>query len=94
MNGRFDKEPANRPISNGMEILGIALQGLKESLGRVEKAATQIANVAPSGQTPGDSVGLSDAMVALMQARQDFEANLRAIHVGEEMSQKTIDLLA
>jgi flagellar hook protein FlgE len=41
-----------------------------------------------------DRVDLSEEFVALIQARNAFVANLRAVQAGDELARHTIDLLA
>jgi flagellar hook protein FlgE len=56
-------------------------QGLQQAEGQLNQAAQAIA-------TPqGDSVDLSTQAVALIQAKTDFEANLKALEAGDEMTQ-------
>jgi hypothetical protein len=43
---------------------------------------------------PEDSLKLSDQMVSLFEARNDFEANLTVVHVGDQLSRKSLNLLA
>jgi len=45
-------------------------------------------------QNPQDQVSLSDSMVALMQARNDYEANLKSLETNNNMAKKLIDMLA
>ena len=42
----------------------------------------------------GDTVDLSTEMVNLMSARNEYEANLKSIQTSEEMSRRTLDILA
>jgi flagellar hook protein FlgE len=41
-----------------------------------------------------DTVDLSDSMVAMLTARQEFTANLNAFKTADEIQRQTIDLLA
>ena len=77
-----------------MDILGIAQQGLHQAQGQVEKAAQRIAQVGMDAQVPGDSVSLSDNMVSLLNAKNQFEANLGLAKTAYDMQKKTLDLLA
>jgi flagellar basal body rod protein FlgC len=77
----------------GMDILGIAQQGMAQAQTQVEKTANRIAGInAPSSST--DSVSLSDDMVALLSAKNQFAANVAVAHTADEMQKKTLDLLA
>jgi flagellar hook protein FlgE len=69
-----------------------ALEGLANSEAQFNQAAQQIAKVqvAASGQ---DTVDLSAAAVALIQARNNFDANTKAIKVGDEMQQYLLNAI-
>ena len=63
-----------------------SLQGLASSEAQFNQAAWQIArsseSTAPGGQ---DTVDLSAAAVAMLQAKNNFDANTKAIKVGDEL---------
>jgi len=69
-----------------------ALEGLANSEAQFNQAAQQIAKVqvAATGQ---DTVDLSAAAVALIQARNNFDANTKAIKVGDEMQQYLLNAI-
>jgi hypothetical protein len=81
---------------NGMDILGIAQQGLEQAQGQFDRTAQHIAqaglNTAPT-QTPADSVSLSDDAVSLLSAQNQFETDLGVAHTGKEMEKATLALL-
>ncbi len=78
-----------------MDILSIAQQGLSRAQGELEKSAQSIARTAlPQAPPPGDSLNLSDQMVSLFEAKNDFETSLKLAQVGDELSRKSLDLLA
>ncbi len=79
-----------------MDILSIAQQGLSRAQGELEKSAQAIAGAAlpQENPPPEDSLSLSDPMVLLLQAGNHFEASVKLAHVGDELSRKTLDLLA
>ena len=79
-----------------MDILPIAQRGLHRAQGELEKSAQNIAGAGlPQAQPPPeDSLNLSDQMVSLLQARNDVDASLKVAHVGDELSRKTLNLLA
>jgi flagellar basal body rod protein FlgC len=78
-----------------VEIFGIALQGLNRALGNFDQAATRMSEAAaPDASQPVDSVNLSDAALSLLSARNQFEANLKALATADGMAQRAIDLLA
>ena len=74
--------------------LDSALQGLAQAQGNFDKAAGKIVrqtvSVDASPQEPGSLAG---DMVELLQARNDFEANLKAFQTGEEMQKSLLDVL-
>lgn len=79
-----------------MDILSIAQQGLSRAQGELEKSVQGVAGVALPNENPppGDSLSLSDQMVSLLEAKNDFEASLKLAQVGDEPSRKSLDLLA
>jgi flagellar hook protein FlgE len=65
--------------------------GMIQSATGLQRAEGQLSQAAQAIATPqGDSVDLSAQAVALIQAKNNFEANLKALQVGDEM---TKDLL-
>jgi flagellar hook protein FlgE len=61
--------------------------GLQRAEGQVNQAAQAIA-------TPqGDRVDLSAQAVVLIQARNNFDANLKALQVGDEMTKTLLATL-
>jgi flagellar basal body rod protein FlgC len=79
-----------------MEIFGIAQQGLERAQEKLETTASRVARGTRPAPAPAgpDNVDLSQEMIALMQARDGFLTNVRAIQSGDEMVQKTLDILA
>ena len=76
--------------------LDSTLQGLDRSQSSFDQAAAKIArgSLATELQNPQDPASLADDMVALIVARNNFEANLKTIQTGDEMQRKSLDLLA
>jgi hypothetical protein len=72
--------------------LSAALEGLSRSEMQFDQAASSIARtpVAAQGQ---DAVDLSAAAVALLQARNNFEANTKMIKVADQMEQMLLNVL-
>jgi flagellar basal body rod protein FlgG len=78
-----------------MQILSIAQEGMQRADEALNQAAGSIAsNGLPQTQLPADSLSLSDQMVSLMQAKNDFQANLKVAHTADETWKKTLDLFA
>ena len=63
------------------------LQGLGIAEGQFSRAAQRIA------QNPADA-GDPNTAVDAVQARNQYEANLRTLKMGDEMTQATLNLLA
>src|ERR1035441_2758951 len=85
-----------RPICTNMEFSDSAVRGLKQEEKGLEQAKTRVASAGgtPNGTGPVDTVDLSDSMVAMLTARQEFTANLNAFKTADEIQRQTIDLLA
>ena len=73
-----------------MEISAIALSGMQAAQTRLENTATRIAHVSE----PEDRVDLSAEMVALMESRNDFAANIKALKTADQMQQSVLDVLS
>jgi hypothetical protein len=73
-----------------MSVSSIALGGLNQAQASLESTAQRIS--APAGQ--GDSVSLSTDAVSLLQAKNDFAANINVLKVADEIAKSTIDLVA
>jgi flagellar basal body rod protein FlgC len=81
----------------GMQILAIAQQGLQQAQNQVNKAAQGIAQTSMNGATPqasSDTVSLSDQMVSLMSASNQYDASLGLAQTAKEMEKQTLNLLA
>jgi flagellar basal body rod protein FlgG len=71
-----------------------SLQGIQNSEAQFNKAAANIAQgPAPSPSPQGDTVDLSDQAVALIQAKNSFEANTAALKVDDQMTQTLLKML-
>ena len=78
-----------------MNGLDSPLEGLSRAQVSFDRAADKIAkssSVNPQNRQQ-DQVSLSDAMVALMNARNDYEANLKSLGTSNEMTRKLLDLM-
>jgi hypothetical protein len=62
-------------------------QGLQNSEAQFDRVAQNIA------ASPGDQVSLSSQAVALIQAKNNFEANLKAFEVGDQLTQTLLSTL-
>jgi Flagellar basal body rod FlgEFG protein C-terminal len=76
--------------------------GMTSSLQGMQRAETQLNQVAQSiAQAPfsssagpeGDTVSLSSQAVAMIQAKNSFEANTEALKIGDEMTQTLLKVV-
>ena len=80
-----------------MQILAIAQQGLQQAESQVDKAAQGVAQASMNGATshaPSDTVSLSDQMVSLMSANNQYDTSLGLAQTAKEMEKQTLNLLA
>jgi len=75
-----------------MVVLTSALEGLSRSEAQFNQAAQSIAR-APLSAGPTDTVDLSTAAVALLTARNNFEANTQIIKISDQLEQTLINSL-
>jgi flagellar hook protein FlgE len=75
-----------------MGASSIALQGLQQADTQLENAASNIASVSAVSATGGDSVDLSQEMVAMVAAQQQFDANLATLKTEDQIEQRLVDL--
>jgi len=73
-----------------MSVSSIALGDLNQAQASLESTAQRTS--AAAGQ--GDSVSLSTDAVSLLQAKNDFAANINVLKVADEIVKSTIDLVA
>lgn len=80
-----------------MNLTPIGLDGLKRAEEKLERTAKELARLPLSAGLAelggADEVSLSDSMVALLEARHSYEANLKLISTEDELTERTIDLL-
>ena len=65
-----------------------SLQGIQRAESQFNQAAQKIAE--DPLHSPGDQVSLSDQAVAVLQAKNSFEANTAALKVADEMTQSLL----
>ena len=70
-----------------------ALQGMQRAETQLNQVAQSIAQGSSLSQTPQDTVDLSAQAVALIQAKNSFEANTEAFKVGDEMTQSVLNVI-
>jgi flagellar hook protein FlgE len=80
-----------------MTAIQSALTGMQQADSQLDATASRIANspfpTVPGAQNPQDLLDLSSEMVSLMQARTDFSANTKVVHVADEMHKSTLSML-
>jgi len=74
----------------GMIDFQSPLQGMDSASAGLDRTATRIASI---GQPTGDTVDLSTEMVALIQARNSFGANVKAAQTMDELSQSLLNIV-
>lgn len=74
--------------------LSAPLEGLSRAQASYDTAAAKIAQpVSPDAPNQQDQVSLSDQMIALMQSRNAYEANLKTVQTGYQMQKTLLDLM-
>jgi hypothetical protein len=79
-----------------MADFSIPLAGMSQASSDFDEAAARIARSpvsTTSAGSPGDTVDLSHETVALMQAKNDFEANAKTVRVLDDMNRSTLDMI-
>jgi flagellar hook protein FlgE len=69
-----------------------SLEGLARSEAQFNQAAQQIAQL-PATPEGGDTVSLSDAAVQLIQSKNNFDANTKAIKIEDQMTQSLMSIV-
>jgi flagellar basal body rod protein FlgC len=78
-----------------MDILSTPLQGLSRAEASFNRAADNVSKAfMVDPQSPQDQMSLSDAMVGLLNSKNDYEANLKSLKTSDEMTRKLLDILA
>jgi flagellar hook protein FlgE len=68
--------------------------GMIQSATGMQRAEGQLTQAAQAIATPqGDSVDLSAQAVALIQAKNNFEANLKTLQIGDEMTKTLLKVV-
>lgn len=78
-----------------MELSAIALEGMHRAETRLERTAGRLAQVgtASAGNAPADTVSLSDEMVSLLSARNEFAIGARVLETAQEIERNVLDIL-
>lgn len=75
-----------------MQITNFALAGLASAEHRLEQTARELSKAGEPASE--DQVDLSAAMVSLLDAANEGNANIRALSVAEQLEKAAINLLA
>jgi len=71
-----------------------AIQGIQTAEAQFDKAAANIAQSPFSSSTAqGDSVNLSTQAVSMIQSRNSFEANVKALKVDDQMTKTLLNMV-
>ncbi|MGA2589234.1 MAG: hypothetical protein ABSH32_04915 [Bryobacteraceae bacterium] len=76
-----------------MQVMYTASGGLQQADDQLDRTASRLAHLPLLIGAPQDEVSLSDEAVALLQVKTDFEVNLGAVKVDDEMEQSALELL-
>jgi len=77
-----------------VNVLNGPIQGLASAEASFNSAAEKISkSFVVDPQNSQDQVSLSDAMVALLNSKNDYEANLQSLKTSNEMTQRLLDIL-
>lgn len=94
-NERERKIAAEVADSYRMDVPSIALQGLDQANAQLDASASAIAGATTTDSNGGiDVVSLSDDMVALISAQNQFAANLATMKSANGIQKSLIDLTA
>lgn len=74
-----------------MDVMSAALGGMQNAQSSLERTAERIAGASTAAP---DSVDLSTEMVAMLAARNQYQANVRVFQTGDKMQKKLLDILA
>jgi hypothetical protein len=79
-----------------VELSAIALSGLDRASAAFDQSARAIATAGTAApeSAPVDTVDLATAVVGMVQAREDFGANIQALRTADEMQRQVLDILA
>ncbi len=79
-----------------MAGFSIPIQGMSRASVDFDRAASNIARSSVPTQTesiPRDTVELSTGMVDLLQAKNDYAANIKTFHVMDQMTRSVLNMV-
>jgi flagellar hook protein FlgE len=68
------------------------LAGMDAAADNLNRVATHVANI--GGSPAGDTVDLSADAVAMIEAKNDFAANVQVVHTADQMTRALLNILA
>ena len=71
-----------------------AVDTLNTTASRIAQTGPTPSGAANSNAIGGDTVSLSSDMVSLMNARTDFDANVKTAEVSDQMTHYALDMFA
>jgi flagellar basal body rod protein FlgC len=77
-----------------MVSLDTPLQGMARAQEAFDQAASKVAQPISPAQVQQDEVSLSDAMVSMLQAGNNYEANLKSLDVANSMQKSLLNIVA
>lgn len=77
-----------------MVSLNTPLQGLAMAQEAFNQAASKVAQPIEPSQPQQDKTSLSDAMVSMLQASNDYQANLKSLEVQSTMQNSLLNIFA
>jgi len=79
----------------GVSMTGLMspLNGILNSMQQFNQAASDIARAPLAGSGGQDMVSLSTAAVAMIQSKNNFEANIKALKVEDEKNQTLLNVV-
>src|SRR6266436_2550229 len=79
---------------NGMTIGSAPVQGIQNAESLLNATAIKVANQNQSTGPISDQVSLTEAAVALLQAKNDTAANVNAFRVASDLEKTLLSILA
>jgi hypothetical protein len=77
-----------------MQVTYTAAGGLQQAEDQVNRTASLLARSPFYKGSQPDEVSLSDQVVSLLEAKDNYSANLDAVKVADEMQKSTLSVLA
>lgn len=82
-----------------MAGFSIPIQGMSRASADFDRAASSVARASLPAQStqketlPQDTIELSTSMVDLLQAKNNYSANTKTVHVMDEMNRTLLDMV-